>query len=49
MQQMVKHGNLTMRVSLWLINNVWPCRLNLNDVPLCQRGLLKLGYPSSLR
>lgn len=44
-EQMVK--NLTMKGSLWLIN-VWPCKLGLNDVSLCQRGLLKLGYPSLL-
>lgn len=46
-EQMVKR-NPTSQVSLWLIN-VWPCGLGLNDVPLCQRGLLKLGYPSLLR
>lgn len=33
-----------MKVSLWLIN-VWPYRLNLNDVPLCQRGLLNWATP----
>lgn len=44
-EQMVKE--LTMKASPWLIN-VWPCKLSLNDVSLCLRGLLKLGYPSLL-
>lgn len=46
-EEMAKNANLTMKVSLWLINAEL-YRLRPNDAPFRQRGLLKLGCPSLL-